>query len=314
MTVVVPKAPWTHPSDAPVIEQSIHDYIVSIFRMQPSMRKHVEIIPISPAAEATRGWDAAVMEAVPLYFQYKLPDYTHSPHRTQKAAFAKRQQWGFDDAAGLFHFYLREKAPSAPRSQHALLVDMQNQGERVFYVAPTFIDLNLLRFGGDLLHGRAWLPSHVTITNWNVLERINVPLFDNLICIPPFADVDGAPEDHQFFFNLGREVSLHSEPAEVDAQTMQQVLDDQIAVLNIRRDGVITNENYREYTERVLQSLSGGEDGRELRGAVSEYFESRLARGEVANRNPMMRHLRTLAKVVKKLAGLDMLLTLRREV
>lgn len=254
------------------------------------------------------------MDAVPLYFQYKLPDFTHKPQRTQNAAFVRRKQWGFDDAAGLFHFYLREKAPSAPKSQHALLVDMQRRGERVFYVAPTFIDLNLIQIGGNLLHGRAWLPSHVTITNWNVLERINVPLFDNLICIPPFADVDGAPEDHQFFFNQGREVSLHSEPAEVDAQTMQEVLDDQIALLNSREDGVVTAENYLEYTRKVLQSLAGGEDEQDHRRAVNEYFESRLARGEIASRNPMMRHLRALAKVVKKLAGLDMLLTLRREV
>lgn len=306
------KAPWENPSDAPVIEQSIHDYIVSIFRMSPHDRG-VEIIPISPGAEAKRGWDASVNQVIPLFFQYKLPDFTSKPRNTQPAAFARRQEWKFNDANGIFHFGLRAKAAKEPRSQHELLVDLQNQGQRVFYVAPTFIDFRRLRFGGELIDGRSWVPSHVSFLGWGILERIDVPLFNELVCIPPYANVDGSPEDHRFFFNEHHEVSLHSDPVEVEGQSMRELLLDQIQQLDEGQEATVHRDNYESYISGVIRALAGGMDDSSSYRTVRDFFEGHRSDVEAHDRNPMMRDIRALARVVKKLSGVEMMLTVRRE-
>ena len=306
------KAPWENPSDAPVIEQSIHDYIVSIFRMSPHDKK-VKIIPISPGAEAKRGWDASVEQAIPLFLQYKLPDFTSKPRKTQSAAFTRRQDWRFNDANGLFHFGLRAKASNEPRSQHELLVDLQNQGKRVFYVAPNFVDFRRLREGGELIGGLSWVPSHVSILGWGILERVDVPLFKELICIPPYANVDGDPEDHRFFFNEHHEVSLHSEPMQVEGQSFREILVDQIQQLDDSRGEAVHRDNYESYISGVIRALAGGTDESPSYRAVREFFESHRDGVEVQERNPMMRDIRALARVVKKLSGVEMMLTVRRE-
>ncbi|MGN7838249.1 hypothetical protein [Stenotrophomonas sp. 22385] len=303
------KAPWKNPSDAPVIEQSIHDYIVSIFRMSPSDRG-VEIIPISPGAEAKRGWDAAVSQVVPLFFQYKLPDFTSRPQKTQPAAYAWREDWRFDDAGGLFHFRLRAKAKGEPRSQHELLVDLQNRGARVFYVSPTFIDLKRIRFGGDLINGSPWVRSHVSFLTWNILERVDVPLFRDLICIPPHEEVDGNPEEHQFFFNQHHEVSLHSDPVQIEGISFRELLVDQIGRVS-QGIGVVDRDNYEGFTAGVIDALAGESD---VKGSIRGFFEAHLDRELLQDANPMMRDLRALARVVKKLSGIEMMLTIGRAI
>lgn len=306
------KAPWVQPDDAPVIEQSIHDYIVSVFRMSPSDRG-VEIIPISPGAEAKRGWDAAVMQVVPLFFQYKLPDFTSKPKVTQPSAYIRRREWRFDDALGLFHFRLRAKAAGEPRSQHELLVDLQNRGARVFYVSPSFIDFRKLRFGGELINNSPWAPSHISMLGWSILERVNVPLFRDLICIPPYQNVDGHPENHQIFFNQHHEVSLHSEPTQIDALNLREVLVDQIGL--IRDSSVaVSRENYERFVGGVLDALAGEAGDREVRIEIGRFFDLHLIDVAGEADSPLMRNMRALARVVKKLSGIEMMLTVEREI
>lgn len=306
------KAPWEQPSDAPVIEQSIHDYIVSIFRMSPHDRG-VEIIPISPGAEAKRGWDAAVNQVVPLFFQYKLPDFTSKPRSTQPSAYARRQEWKFDDASGLFHFRLRARAAGEPRSQHELLVDLQDRGARVFYVSPSFIDFKRLRFGGKLINDSPWVPSHVSLLGWNLLERVDVPLFRELICIPPHQNVDGNPEDHQFFFNQDHEVSLHSEPTQVEVLNLRELLVDQIGLVR-QSVGVVSRQNYEGFVSGVLDALAGEAGNTDLRGAVRRFFDAHLADVPANGENQMMLNMRALARVVKRLSGIQMMLTVDRAI
>lgn len=306
------RAPWIELSDAPVIEQCIHDYVVSIFRMQRSKLRNVEIVPISPGAEAHRGWDAAVREVVPLYFQYKLPDFTSRPQHFQKSAYARRKLWMFDDAGGVFHFPLRKKSKSAPRSQHALLVAMQNSGERVFYVAPTFVDHERLRRGGKLVNGRAWANSHVSMATFDLLERIVTPYLMDLICIPPHVDVDGPPEKHKFVFNVGHEVSLHSEPTVVDGRNLFDVVSDQIMFLREANQRVVKPENVSDYANKILRLVSGADDARFH--ALLNYFNSLEPRGAMAERTLLMTTMSSLAKVVKRTTGLQMLLTIRKEI
>lgn len=310
MTKKKQKPPWENPSDAPVIEQSIHDYIVSIFRLSPQDRG-VEIIPISPGAEAKRGWDAAVMQVVPLFFQYKLPDFTSRPKTSQPAVFDRRGSWKFDDSGGLFHFRLRARAAGEPRSQHELLVDLQDRGERVFYVAPTFVDLKRLRIGGDLVHGHAWMRSHLSVLGLNILERVDAPLFDDLICIPPHQHVEGNPEDHEFFFNQHHEVSLHSEPAQVEAMTLRDLIVDQIEQVG-QEEGVVDHENYPAFVHRVLDALNGETNNDTLRGQIRRFFEDQLDSASSHQATHMMRDLRALARVVKRLSGIEMMFTIRR--
>ncbi|MDH5834809.1 hypothetical protein [Luteimonas kalidii] len=310
MTTKKVRAPWSNPSDAPVIEQSIHDYIVSIFRMSPRDRG-VEIIPISPGAEAKRGWDAAVKQVVPLFFQYKLPDFTSRPQSTQAAAHARRQEWKFNDADGLFHFRLRAKAANEPRSQHELLVDLQDQGARVFYVSPSFIDFKRLRFGGELINESPWVSSHISLLGWSILERVDVPVFRDLICIPPHQNVDGKPEDHQFYFNRHHEVSLHSEAAQVEALNLRELLVDQIGLVR-QQVGVVSRENYEGFVAGVIVALAGESINPESRSTVRRFFEAHLDNVPAEDTNQMMRSMRALARTVKKLSGIEMMLTIDR--
>lgn len=304
------KMPWVSPSDAPVIEQSIHDYIISIFRQLTGPERKVEIVPISPGAETTRGWDAAVMQAVPLYFQYKYPDFTSRPRRSQPIAFSYRQGWAFDDSAGLFHFRLREKAANAPKSQHEFMVDLQNAGEKVFYVAPTFIDAKRLRLGGDPIYDRPWRYSRVSFRRGYMMDYPVVPQFEGLICIPPQIDVSGPPEDHKFYFNSHHEVSLHSKPVIVEVSTVQQVVENQLNSLSSTR--ALTSESIRDYVEGILKSICAQDNAGDQYALVYEYFEASLSQSDVARENSLMRELRGLAKVLRKLYGVEMLLTTRK--
>lgn len=302
------KAPWQDPSDAPVIEQSIHDYIVSIFRQLSGPARKVAIIPISPGAETTRGWDAAVNEAIPLYFQYKYPDFTSRPWSSQHSAYMLRKSWAFDDRKGLFHFPLRERSKNATRSQHELMVDLHNTGNRVFYVAPTFIDPDRLRSGGDPIYNRPWINSRLSFRRGYFLDYPVVPYFEGLICIPPSINVAGKPEDHKFYFNTAHEVSLHSDPSIVESATISEIVADQIDdLLNSRG---ITRENVRSYVERIINLMASEDD---MKSKIFDYFKANLSRSEVALKNPLMHELRSLAKVLKSLYGIEMLLTTRKK-
>lgn len=301
------KAPWILPSDAPVIEQSIHDYIVSIYRQLSGPVRKVEIVPISPGAEATRGWDAAVVEALPLYFQYKYPDFTSRPQSSQPTAYLHRKGWAFDDREGLFHFGLRARSVTAPKSQHEFMVDLQNAGERVFYVAPTFIDVKRLRSGGDPVYDRPWLNSRLTFRRGIYLDHPVIPYFEGLICIPPQIKVSDPPEDHRFYFNTMHEVSLHSEPIVIKSSMIEQIVFDQIDDLFTSR--ALTKENISAYVEKILQCVS--HEGNQF-SSVFKYFEASLSQSDAANENPLMQKLRGLARVLRKLYGVEMLLTVRK--
>jgi len=311
-------APWIDIQDAPVIEQSIHDYIVSIFRYHSYHHgQHpLEITPISPGAEASRGWDAAVREVVPLYFQYKLPDFTSRPKSSQPAIFKQREAWNFQDADGLFHFRLRAKAASAPQSQHELLVDMANKGCRAFYVSPTFVDFRRLRYGGSLINEQAY--THVNIDIWHKGNHHSIvaPQFQDIICIPPTENVDNPPEDHQFFFNDKRQVSLHSDPIRIDALSLESVISDQLSA--IMRSESLTSRNVESHVETVLQALAGRDGDQGIIVAIRNYFDSMRERFTEqpsitgnGRENYLMRDMRALSKVIYDLYGVHTLLTLK---
>jgi len=304
--------PWVHPADAPPIEQSIHDFIVSAFRRQTDFRRDVEIIPISPGAEAKRGWDAAVLEAVPLYLQYKLPDFSARPQVHHKAVSLVRKQWHFHDADGIFYFRLRKQAEHEPRSQHELLVELANLGHRVYYVAPTFVDLKRLRRGAELFHNEAYLNGGISIQYRNRLEQVYAPIFRDLICIPPHCNVDGLPERHRFYYNFVHEVSLHSEPTMVPSLTFQDVYDDQLET--VHGEDTVTNENVEEYSAGVLKSLVGGHLADEADFAQTfQYFDGhRRALLEARGTNNLMASLRALSQTVWLMTGVQVLLTAKR--
>jgi hypothetical protein len=302
------KQPWDNPSDAPVIEQSIHDYIVSIFRAQRGRR--LEIVPISPGAEASRGWDAAVVEAVPLFFQYKLPDFTSRPAKSQPQAAEIRKSFGFNDDNGLFHFRLRKKAASEPRSQHELMLALEADGYPVYYVSTDFIDQSRLRFGGDLhACGRPWISKNHSIGHEidGIYEYI-APWFDGLICIPPFTEVSAPVENHKFLYNQSLEVSLHSDPTHARAVPLIQVIADQAFLLGA--DASINEKNADKHISAILHAIAGGVKSEKTLSLVQDYYVS-LHSGSEKYRTSLMGRLRPLAQVVKTLTGIDVFFTVR---
>lgn len=305
--------PWVHPADAPPIEQSVHDFIVSAFRRQNDFRRDVEIIPISPGAEAKRGWDAAVLEAVPLYLQYKLPNFSSRPHQYLRTVAAQRKLWGFHDVDGVFSFRLRKKAEHEPRSQHELLVELAESGHRVYYVGPTFVDFKRLRRASDLLHNEAYLEGRISIQHRNLLEQVYAPMFRDLICIPPHCNVDGAPERHRFIYNFEHEVSLHSDPVIVPSLTFGDVYSDQLRL--IQGNETVTPQNIEEYSIGVLKALAGGRDANQ--GAYAQTFgywdARRRALLDARGTNNLMASLRAVAQTVRTMTGVEMLLTARTQ-
>jgi hypothetical protein len=296
------KQPWENPSDAPVIEQSIHDYIVSVFRAHRVHRP--EIVPISPGAEASRGWDASVVEVVPLFFQYKLPDYTSRLLQSQPANARIRKDFGFSDDNGAFHFRLRKKASKEPRSQHELMLEMEKNGYQIYYVSTTFVDAARLRFGGDLhASGRPWISRNHVISSRSeqVLEYI-APWFDGLICIPPFKDVSAPVEKHKFIYNEYLEVSLHSDPVQARAVPLIQMLSDQ--VYQFEGDASINERNVDYHVNSILDSIAGRLRHEREGMAVRDYYLS-LVSGSETYRKSVMGKLRPLAQVLKALTGID---------
>ncbi|MEW4336445.1 hypothetical protein [Chromobacterium vaccinii] len=298
---------WVDPSDAPLIEQNVHDYIVSVYRRVTGPFNSVNIVPISPGAEVDRGWDAAVMEVQPLFFQYKLPDYTSRPAKSQSDAYKQRRLFKYDDSDGCFHFSLRKMAKKAPKSQHQLMFEMESSGCRVYYVAPTFIDPARLRVGGyPSYDDRPWIDSHHPFLLRGHLAYASVPLFDGLICIPPTVSVPGAPEDHKFFFNTRYEVSLHSVPIEVHSRQFRIVLDDHIS--DLMTGEAITSESVDEFVSRFVSLMASNNDQDDSRYLISRYIESKMSVENNWRDNKLMIKMRALARVVKALYGIDMLI------
>lgn len=306
------KPPWVIPSDAPVIEQSIHDYIVSIFSQWDTDRD-LEIIPISPGAESSRGWDAAVKEAITLFFQYKLPDFLQKPSESEKQVFLARRNNGFDDSGGLFRFPLRAKAKGAPQSQHDLLVDLWKKGEFAFYVSTLFTDRKKLR-------KLKKLPSGKTPYKWGkqwyfhvgVQLEVFAPFFDELICIPPCSKVENPPERHKYFYNYSRDTSLHSEPIFTKGIPLLNIVLDQMALL--RSGPTITEKNADAYVNKILGIISFDptEENKRI-GPVQEYYNQIYSEININEKNLFMTKLRALALVMKPLTGLEMMITQKLE-
>lgn len=251
-------ATWTLPSQAPVIEKSVHDYVTSIFRAGPEGR-HIEITPISEIAESTRGWDASFDDGVTVfYFQYKLPDFLATPKEKLKSEMRFRRHWGFDDAHGVFTFDLRKQAANAPKSQHQYLLDLANAGELAFYLSPLFSDFKQLKKGGSLMPGdKAWLAGHISMAHSEALWRHVAPHLSGLVCFPAHCEVSEPPESHKFIFNTDREVSLHSDPSVVKGvRTIVDVYDE--VTEGWGGDAQIGYGNMDEYIQKLARVIGDG--------------------------------------------------------
>lgn len=251
------------------------------------------------------------MEVVPLYFQYKLPDFTSRPAQSQPRAEGVRRKFGFSDENGLFHFKLRKKAAKEPRSQHELMLEMDRQGHAIFYVATTFIDIDRLRFGGRLHKGRRpWIPREHSFGHEGdeVFEYV-APWFDGLICIPPFSEVTLPVEKHSFMFNQSLEVSLHSEPMQAQAVPLIEVISH--LSNDFGGEASVNEKNVSEYIDKVLIAVAGGEADEESLLEVKQYYKS-LITGSDIYRASLMGRLRPMAQLIKALTGIDVFFAARR--
>jgi hypothetical protein len=89
----------------------------------------IRIAPVFPSLiqEAQLGWDLFVdRPGMPLYLQFKLSD-------CMKGQRAREVKDGFNPP--FFRFHLR---CSADNNQHSLLLELNNRGEDVRYIAPAF--------------------------------------------------------------------------------------------------------------------------------------------------------------------------------
>lgn len=99
--------------------------------------ENIRVAPVFPSliAEAGLGWDVLLeRRGMPMFLQFKLSDCM----KGQNAAEARRG----DFSPPFFRFHLR---CSQDMNQHSLLVELNNRGEDVRYIAPAFYlsdDLN----------------------------------------------------------------------------------------------------------------------------------------------------------------------------
>jgi hypothetical protein len=75
---------------------------------------------------------------------------------------------------------------------------------------------------------------------------------------------------------------------------------------------VVSRDNYESFISGVLDALAGEAGNRELRGAISSFFNAHLVDVPAGRDNPIMRNMRALARVIKKLSGIEMMLTIER--
>ncbi len=177
-------------------------------------------------------------------------------------------------------------------------------GERAYYVSTTFIDSRVLRRRGSLMSSGPYDDRYLRIRYLNELHEVLAPEFHGLICIPPCCAVDDPPESHQFFFNDQREVSLHSDPIQVDALGMDDVIVGQMRLLD--RGSGVTRESAERYVAKILHVLSGGESVGGNYRLIYDYYRYLL--GNEPGRLGMTGSLKALAKAVKNLYGVQMLL------
>jgi len=299
-------------SEVPVVEKSVHDYLIGIIRATHPHRD-IEIIGISEQREAHEGWDYAINDGVvPFFLQYKLPNFTGRSHYDWSIQHEARANYGFDDDEGVFHFPLRKKSQNALISQHQLLLNLEKSGENVFYASTIYKDFkNLWRAGAGFGGGQnsTWRVWHtLSILQGTRLERQFAPHVSGLIFIPPFSEVTDPPESHRFFYNSFYEVSLHSDPTNVPSMSLDELTGELAKQLNSEKR-IQAQQMNESYVSRLFKSLVGNaQESSQISQSLSSSYDFSLRFQQRQQRSAAYNRWAALRQVLWQEAGIDLFL------
>lgn len=303
-------------TEVTVVEKSVHDFLVGVIRAT-APHHDIDIIPISETRESRLGWDAAIDDGVvPLFLQYKLPSFTTRARYDWPAQNIARQDRGFDDDEGVFHFPLRKQSHSAPISQHQLLLNLQRAGEHAYYTSTVYKDFtNLWKTGAGFgpPGSGSWKAWHtISLLRGAPVRRYFVPWVSGLIFIPPHDEVPDPPEDHRIFYNGFYEASLHS-----DAQFMRSYDFRDLLTLvgrQLERADVISGNGMNgEYVARLFDALVGDVErrGEWVRSLLDQYAFERQS-GTMRDGDTAKGRWKALHRVLWNTFGMDLVLAGKR--
>lgn len=200
-------------------EAQYQSYIESCFINEFRGHEEFDIHYFSGVDEQSIGYDMRIDTYIPIFLQMKRSGFYFSHSRNTDME-NRRNILGFTDNPGAYFFYLHVDSDTKDYLQHNLLVDLSNNYSYVRYIAPNFVNYNLLKrlkYRIDSIYSSFRIESELNYGG-NITAWRDHLIFPHSVLIKPHArqtKVNGI--HHKYFFNRQRQISFHSEPEKIDA-------------------------------------------------------------------------------------------------
>ncbi|PEK60050.1 hypothetical protein [Bacillus wiedmannii] len=223
----------------------------------PKNKELIKITRISQSKERERGYDGIITSIIPFYVQFKRSNFL-TPKSTSKLI-TDREGVSLNTKQGVYCFPLHKN--ELEFNQHNTLYNLANHShfkKKVFYAAPLFFRRNKL---DDLRRGDEYAYRY---RNYEIYDSMDhkyynverIPMFKNVMTIPPHKLVNKGSESHNYSFTKEGEVCFHSNPERYPENFIAQTLGDFLSSLN-NEEPITEISNYADYVIKLLPEIFG---------------------------------------------------------
>lgn len=269
-------------------EAQYQSFIESCFINDFRGNQEFDIHYFSGVDERFRGYDIRVDTYIPIFLQMKRSDfYIHNSTNTDMQN--RRNVLNYTDNPGAYYFHLHVDSETNEYMQHNLLVDLSNDFNYVRYIAPSFINYNLLmklKYKVDSVYSNIRIESELNfggrISSWR--DHLHFP---HSILIKPHARQTKVNRiHHKYFFNRQREISFHSEPEPIEnGENLQEMI---IKINNEflnkeNRNQISLEKIFNIIKGKIIENLSIKSEEPQRKNFIrieNEFIENNILHGE----------------------------------
>ncbi|MFY0520554.1 hypothetical protein ACOMCU_22395 [Lysinibacillus sp. UGB7] len=225
----------------------------------PSNEDCVKITRISQSEERERGYDGIITSIIPFYVQFKRSNFL-TPKSSSKLI-KDRESVSLKTQKGVYYFPLHKN--ELEFNQHNTMYKLANDSyfkKKVFYAAPLFFrkgQLDEVRSGSGNDYAYRYQP--IEIYDFQIKSKFyqnRIPMFKNVITIPPHKIVNRGSESHIYSYTKEGEVCFHSDPEKYPEDFNPQNLWDFLSSLN-NEEEITDLEKFTNHLMNILPDIFG---------------------------------------------------------
>lgn len=233
-------------------EAQYQSYIESCFINDFRGNNEFDIHYFSGVDERLRGYDILVNTYIPIFLQMKRSDFFFNDSRNIDMV-NRKNVLGFIDNPGAYVFHLHLDSKTKDYLQHNLLVDLSNDFNYVRYIAPNFVNYDLLMKLKYRIDSIYWNSIHQNTLSFGInnLTWRDYFYFPHSILIKPhLRQTKVVGVHHKYFFNKQRQISFHSEPEKIEnGETFNEFIS------KVNQELIINNNEESKSLEKIFTSL-----------------------------------------------------------